>query len=129
MSNFPTKTLLSIDDEESILFIIQAGLSMTTGWRVLTATSGEDGLIKAQNNRLDAIILDAQMPNMDGIATLHQLRKHPETQRIPVVFLTATPQRIAYIQEEDLGVRGILAKPFDPITLAHQVANTLGWQP
>lgn len=102
---------------------------MTTGWRVLTATSGEDGLIKAQNNRLDAIILDAQMPNMDGIATLHQLRKHPETQRIPVVFLTATPQRIAYIQEEDLGVRGILAKPFDPITLAHQVANTLGWQP
>lgn len=127
MVTLPQKTLLSIDDDENILLVIQASLQLTPGWVVLTANSGQQGLETAQNNCLDAILLDGQMPDIDGIATLQRLRAHPKTQHIPVIFLTATPNMIEPLQTAELGVRAILTKPFEPIALSHQVALALDW--
>ncbi|MEM9148872.1 MAG: hypothetical protein AAGB19_00165 [Cyanobacteria bacterium P01_F01_bin.3] len=60
-------------------------------------------------------------------ATPHRLRQHRLTQEIPVVFLTATPSLLEPLHAAELGVRGIVAKPFEPETLASQLADVFGW--
>ncbi len=127
MTILPTKTLLTIDDNEDILRLIKISLELTAGWTVFTAESGHDGLKQAQTKPLDAILLDAQMPRLTGMETLHHLRQHRLTQEIPVVFLTATPSLLGSFHATDLGVRGIVAKPFEPETLASQLVDVFGW--
>ena len=67
------------------------------------------------------------MPDMDGPSTLAQLQADPLTRDIPVVFLTAKAQSADRNRLAQLGAAGILTKPFDPLKLATEVANTLHW--
>jgi two-component system, OmpR family, alkaline phosphatase synthesis response regulator PhoP len=67
------------------------------------------------------------MPGMDGPATLAALRADPVTSEIPVVFLTAKVQASERSRLEGLGVAGVVAKPFDPMTLAQEISAALGW--
>jgi CheY-like chemotaxis protein len=67
------------------------------------------------------------MPGMDGPTTFRELRKNPVTARIPVVLLTAKVQSNDQRRFADLGVEAILLKPFDPLTLATQISDVLGW--
>lgn len=117
--------ILVIDDEERIQEVIQISLEILNGWEVLTASSGREGLIKAQNQKPDAILLDVSMPQMDGFATLEQLRSNRATQAIPVIFLTAKVQLADRQQFAKLGMAGVITKPFDPLTLAEQVTAAL----
>ena len=94
---------------------------------MVTAANGRDGLTAARTEQPDAILLDVMMPDMDGPATLAELRADPATRDIPVVFLTAKTQTAERTRLAQLGAAGILTKPFDPLKLAGQVADTLRW--
>jgi CheY-like chemotaxis protein len=102
---------------------------MVGGWDVIAARSGSEGLIEARAEMPDAILLDVMMPDMDGPSTFQRLQSDSVTQGIPVIFLTAKVQAAEVRRFTDLGVSGVIAKPFDPLTLAQQVADTLGWAP
>ena len=113
-----SKVLLSIDDDEIVLAIIKTTLRIT---------SGQDGLCKAITQPLDAILLDVDMPNFNGIETLHALRINPVTLNIPVIFLTSSYERIATLSPTQLGFSGVLNKPFDPLILAKKITTVLEW--
>lgn len=93
----------------------------------MTAACGSEGLIKAETQQPDAILLDVMMPEMDGPTTFQKLQANPSTQDIPVVFLTAKVQAAEQRRFAELGVKAVLTKPFDPLKLATQVAKALDW--
>jgi CheY-like chemotaxis protein len=120
------KRILVIDDEERIQEVVQTCLEILSGWEVLTVGSGEEGLLKAKTQQLDAILLDISLPEMDGLAIFQRLQENPATQSIPVVLLTAKVQPADRAKFSQLGVAGVIIKPFDPMQLASQVASALG---
>jgi CheY-like chemotaxis protein len=71
------------------------------------------------------ILCDVMMPGMDGPATLARLRESPQTVNTPVVFMTARGQAHEIEHFKSLGAVGVIAKPFDPMTLAESVRNHL----
>ena len=123
----PDKRVLVIDDEEDIREIAQDSLEIMGGYEVLTASSGTEGLTDARAQQPDVILLDMMMPGMDGFATFQRLQDDAATQDIPVILLTAKVQASDQLRFAELGVAGVIAKPFDPISLANQVAQILGW--
>jgi CheY-like chemotaxis protein len=122
-----TRRILIIDDEEDIRQVAGLSLETVAGWEVFLANSGLQGMERAEQERPDAILLDVMMPTMDGPTTFLQLQKNPNTASIPVILLTAKVQGSDQRRFAELGVAGILFKPFDPLTLSSQVSQTLGW--
>jgi CheY-like chemotaxis protein len=121
------KRILVIDDEQRIQEVVQACLEILSNWEVITVGSGAEGLNQAQNQKLDAILLDVSLPEMDGITIFQQLQAHPTTQAIPVLLLTAKVQPQDKEQFAQLGIAGVITKPFDPVQLPFQIAQVLGW--
>jgi len=121
------KRILVIDDAEDIREVAQISLQVVGGWEVLTASSGQEGVAKAIAEQPDAILLDVMMPDQDGPTTFQQLQANSATQHIPVILLTAKALASDRQMFADLGVVSIIAKPFEPIYLAGQVAQILGW--
>jgi CheY-like chemotaxis protein len=122
------KQILLIDDETNLALVIQICLQKLGGWTVIVAESGAEGLRKAQTQQPDAILLDVMMPDLDGLAVMERLRANPRTQHIPVILLTAKIQSAHQNEYAQLDIAGVLAKPFNPMELAPQVATLLGWQ-
>jgi CheY-like chemotaxis protein len=122
-----SRKILLVDDEDDIREVAQMSLEMTAGWEVVTAASGAEALRMAAAERPDAILLDVMMPGMDGPATARELKAGAATAEIPIVLLTAKVQAADRRRFDGLGVAGILSKPFDPMTLADEVAGVLGW--
>jgi CheY-like chemotaxis protein len=125
MITMTAKQILVIDDEEDIRKLIQTCLEIMGGWQVLTAPSGREGLLLAQSTQPDAILLDVMMPDIDGPATFQQLQANPATKDIPVILLTARGQAAEHRQFAQMGVTGVIKKPFNPHKLADQVATAL----
>jgi CheY-like chemotaxis protein len=123
-----TKRILVIDDEDDIREVAQIGLEMVANWQVITASSGAEGVVKAKAQQPDAILLDVMMPDMDGPTTFRQLQSDPATQHIPVLLLTAKVQSADRRQFADLGVKGVIAKPFDPLKLPEEMTRLLDWR-
>jgi CheY-like chemotaxis protein len=121
------KRILLIDDEEAIQIVAKLGLEMEAGWEVLTASSGSEGIVKAEQEQPDAIVLDVMMPTMDGIATFKQLQANEHTRSIPVILLTAKAQEAEQRQFKKIGVAGVITKPFNSLTLARQISERLHW--
>ena len=120
--------VLIIDDEDDIREVAALSLESVAGWEVVVADSGMQGLARAIEHQPDAILLDVMMPGMDGPSTFLELRRNPATARIPVLLLTAKVQSTDQRRFADLGVEGVLFKPFDPLTLHSKIADTLGWK-
>lgn len=120
--------ILIIDDEDDIREVAALSLESVAGWEVIVAGSGAQGLARALEHQPDAILLDVMMPGMDGPTTFRELRKNPGTSKIPVLLLTAKVQSSDQRRFADLGVNGVLFKPFDPLTLHTQIAAVLGWK-
>jgi CheY-like chemotaxis protein len=121
------KRILVIDNEPYIQEVTQISLETVAGWEVLTAGSGKEGLVVAAREQPDAILLDVMMPDMDGPTTFQQLQNSPSTRQIPVILLTAKVQDSDRRRYEAMGMATTIAKPFDPLCLARQVAEALGW--
>ncbi len=117
-----------IDDDDGVREIIQISLEAATGWEVIPAASGPEGIEKAIAQQPDAILLDMIMPGMDGMATYQGLQSHPLTQPIPTIFLTAKAKNSEKQQFiDDLGVTGVITKPFDTMGLVRQICVLLQW--
>ena len=123
------RRILIIDDEEDIREVAALSLEATAGWEVLTASSGAEGIRVAADSSPapDAILMDVMMPEMDGPTTFRQMQQNPALVRIPVLLLTAKVQGVDQRRFAGLGFAGVLFKPFDPLTLAAQVSQKLGW--
>ncbi|MFN6463550.1 MAG: response regulator [Nostoc sp. DedVER02] len=119
------RNILIVDDEEDVRAIAKLGLEMAAGWNVLTASSGQEALKVAATHKPDVILLDMMMPDMDGRATLQQLKANPATKKIPVILLTAKLQQSDRESFADLNVAAIFAKPFRPLKLAEQISEVL----
>lgn len=121
------RRILIIDDEDDIREVAALSLETTAGWSVCTATCGSEGIDKALAEQPDAILMDVMMPAMDGPTTFRTMQQTPGIEHIPVVLLTAKVQGVDQRRFAGLGVSGVLFKPFDPLTLANQMAIALGW--
>jgi CheY-like chemotaxis protein len=122
------KRILVIDDEDGIREIIQICLEAAAGWEVVTAASGSEGLAMAQSTQPDAILLDVMMPDMDGPTTFRQLQANPATWHIPTILLTAKAKISEQQQFIDLGVTGVITKPFKAQDLVSQIRGILNWK-
>jgi CheY-like chemotaxis protein len=122
-----TKHILVVDNEQYIQEIAKICLETVASWKVETASSGKEGIIKAETYQPDAILLDVMMPNMDGIATFERLQANPLTKAIPVILLTAKIQASDRRRYTQMGMISAIAKPFNPLELATEVARALGW--
>ncbi|MBI4249285.1 MAG: response regulator [Elusimicrobia bacterium] len=105
------KPLLIVDDESDIRESLHATLSMT-GYQVLTAASGEEGLAKAQKDIPDLIILDVMLPHMSGFDVCRKLKSSPATKHIPVILLTALQDVEDKVQGLEAGADDFIPKPF-----------------
>lgn len=122
-----SKRILVIDDEEDIREVVCLALEEFGGWHTDGAGSGLEGIQKALAGPWDGILLDVSMPDMDGVAVYDQLQANPRTQAIPVILLTAKVLPADRDRFASLGVVGVIAKPFDPVTVWQNGAQLLGW--
>ena len=118
--------VLHVDDEPDIREIVELSLGLDPDFTVRSCGSGGDALAAAASWSPDLILLDVMMPMMDGPTTLTHLRQSPKTADIPVVFMTARAQPRELEHFVSLGAEGVIAKPFDPMTLAAVVRNYVG---
>lgn len=121
-----TKCVLIVDDEPDVRAIIKMGLEMSAGWQILTASSGAEALTIAAAHQPDVILLDVMMPEMDGYATLQQLKANSATRAIPVILTTAKVHASDQEQFADLDVLAVFTKPFRPLNLAQEITSILG---
>jgi CheY-like chemotaxis protein len=125
------RCVLIIDDEDDIREVAALSLEAVAGWKILTASSGAEGIAIAANTpadaKPDAILMDVMMPEVDGPTTFGKMQQNPTIADIPVLLLTAKVQGVDQRRFANLGVTAVLFKPFDPLTLAQQISNALGW--
>jgi CheY-like chemotaxis protein len=120
--------ILVVDDDEAIREVVRIGLEVVTRWRVDVASNGAEAVAMCHADPPDAVLLDVMMPMMDGPTTFARLQDDPRTRSVPVILLTAKVQPAERRRYDDLAVAGVLAKPFDPMTLPDQIAGLLGWR-
>lgn len=114
------------DDDPDIRAIGEMSLRDVGGWDVRCVGDGLSALVAARDDRPDLILLDIMMPNLDGPGTFEKLRADPECASIPVVFMTAKAQPHELRGYTELGAAGVIAKPFDPLTLPDQIRALVG---
>ena len=114
----PLKKILMIEDDLDIQAVARLALEMLGGFTVETCSRGRDALAAAPVFGPDLILLDVMMPGMDGPETLRHLRTLPQTQGVPVVFMTAKVMPHEVDQYKTLGALEVIRKPFNPMTLA-----------
>lgn len=100
-------------------------LELDPEFEVRVCASGEEALGVAAEWRPALILLDVMMPRMDGPATFAKLKEQPETAQTPVVFITARTQAKEVEGFKALGARGVIGKPFDPLSLSARVREHL----
>ena len=113
--------ILIVDDDSDLRTIISLALHQVGGFTVHVCQSGREALASAPAWKPDLIILDILMPDMDGWQTLTALRAVPQTASTPIIMLTATPPANQLRPDQRQHMLGLIAKPFDPLTLATQV--------
>ena len=121
------KRILLVDDEPDIREVAQVSLETTTDWEIETAGSAREALAKIEAGGIDGVLLDVMMPDMDGPTLFRKLRSAHATRKLPVVLLTAKVQPSDKARFDEMGVAGVIPKPFDPLRLAEQIAEILEW--
>jgi CheY-like chemotaxis protein len=114
--------ILAADDEADVRLLLELALTMHPDLSVTIVSSGRDAVDRAVAERFDLIVLDGLMPDLDGAATCRLLKSDPRTATVPVVFLTALTSDSARAELREAGAAGFVAKPFDPFTIATDLA-------
>jgi len=120
-----TASILTVDDSPSIRVAIKIALT-NAGYTVTEAANGAEGIEKAQAAAFDMIITDLNMPVMDGLTMIEEMRKLPSLMGVPIVFLTTESDAGLKERAKAAGATGWLTKPFDPDTLARLAKKVLG---
>lgn len=124
-----SRRVLLVDDDADIRFIAEIALARVGGLAVALAASAEEARARLAADPLpDALLLDVTMPVCDGPTLFAELRKSARFDTLPVIFLTARTTLDDVQGYLALGAAGVVAKPFDPMTLARQVGEILGWR-
>ena len=119
-----THRILVVDDEPDITALVAYHLARA-GYRVSTATNGQDALKSARDERPDVVVLDLMLPGVSGYEVLRELRKQKDTADIGVILLTARREEADRIKGLSLGADDYLTKPFSPQELTLRVAAVL----
>ena len=126
------KKILIVDDEPSILDLVRFTLE-DADVRVVEASDGAEALALARRIKPDLILLDVQMPRLNGLEVCRQLRREPALARTPIVMLTAAGQEADRARGREAGADEYLTKPFSPLALLALVEalvpETRSWRP
>lgn len=114
------KTLLIVDDSASMRQLVTFALK-GAGYDVIAAVHGKDALSKLAGAKVDMVVTDLNMPEMDGITLIKQLRSSPATKFTPVVMLTTESQEAKKTEGKQAGASGWIVKPFTPDQLIETV--------
>ena len=122
MSN---KRVLVADDEVHILDVVSYKLQ-NAGLEVITARDGQEALEQARAELPDLIVIDYQMPALNGLEVCLQLREEQATSRIPVIMLTARGLDVEQSELDRANISAVIAKPFSPREVLGRVEELLG---
>jgi two-component system KDP operon response regulator KdpE len=117
----PKKTILVVDDEVRMVRFVKMNLDLE-GYLTLEANNGMQALEKVRDHQPDLVLLDVEMPGMDGFETLRRIREVSET---PVIMLTVRADEEDRIKGLDLGADDYVTKPFSPRELASRIRAVL----
>jgi two-component system chemotaxis response regulator CheY len=118
------KTILSVDDSATIRQMVAFTLR-TAGYDVIEAKDGKDALRNVERP-LAMVITDLNMPTMDGISLIRELRSHPKTKYVPIVVLTTESEPAKKQEARSAGATAWIVKPFRPEQLTAVVQKVLG---
>lgn len=107
-----SKKIMTVDDSSSVRQMVKFALS-DAGYEVLEANDGKDALQKLQG-QVDMIITDLNMPNMDGIELIKQVRANSQYKFLPIVMLTTESEESKKAEGKQAGATGWIVKPFKP---------------
>ena len=113
--------VMLVEDDSDIRTVAGMALEMVGGLNILACESGAQALEMVAGFAPQLVLLDVMMPGMNGPEVLQALRQRADTAAIPVIFLTAKVQEGAIAKLRALGALDVIAKPFDPMTLAATV--------
>ncbi len=116
--------ILIVDDEPDYITAIQCRLEWSH-YDVITASNGQEGLEKVTSERPDLVLLDTNMPVMNGHEVLERLKQHQELKNIPVIMVTALCEAQDVAKASSYGVVDYVAKPFDFSDLVEKIAKAL----
>lgn len=119
------KKILTVDDSASIRQMVKLTLA-NAGYDVVEAGNGSEGLSKAQGTALDMIVTDLNMPVMDGLALIREVRKLPACRGIPILFVTTESDEAMKKEAKAAGATGWITKPFRQDQLVALVKKVLG---
>lgn len=120
-----SKTVLSVDDSKSIRDMIDFTLR-PHGYEVIGAGDGVEGLAALAAQKVDLVVCDLNMPNMNGIEMIRKLRDDRAHDGLPVVMLTTEAQKEKMKEAKEAGATGWIVKPFDEAKLVSVVARLIG---
>ena len=118
-------TILTVDDTASMRQMISFTLN-SVGHEVTQACDGKEALQLLQGRKIDLVIADVNMPNMDGITLVKNLREQPDYKFTPILMLTTESQESRRQQGKVAGATGWIVKPFNPEQLLNVVKKVLG---
>lgn len=119
-----SKTILIVDDSLSIRQLVKAALT-TQGYAVIDACDGVDALNKLSGQKVNLVISDVNMPNMDGITFLKELKNKTEHKFTPVIMLTTENQEAKKKEGQAAGAKAWIVKPFQPPQLLAAVEKLI----
>ncbi|MBK1721348.1 response regulator [Thiocystis violacea] len=116
------KTILIVDDSASLRSVVGIALK-GAGYDVIEASDGRDALAKLNGKKVHLIVSDVNMPNMDGITLVRELKKLPNYKFTPIMMLTTESQPEKKAAARDAGAKAWLVKPFQPTMLLDAVSK------
>ncbi len=117
-------TILAVDDSASMRQMVTFTLK-GAGYDVIEAIDGQDALDKAKGSRPDVVLTDVNMPNMDGITLIRELRKLPSYKYTPMLMLTTETAGDKKAEGKSAGATGWLVKPFNPDQLLATIKKVM----
>jgi two-component system, chemotaxis family, chemotaxis protein CheY len=120
-----SKTIITVDDSASVRQMVSFTLK-EAGYDVIEACDGKDALSKISNSPLHLIVTDLNMPNMDGIELIKNVRSNPAHKFVPIIMLTTESQETKKMEGKAAGATGWIIKPFKPEQLLAVIKKVIG---
>ena len=118
------KKILIVDDSESVRMIARIALR-EQGYEVVEAGNGVEALQKLEGDRVHLVVSDVNMPQMDGITLLKQIKAHPKHKFMPIIMLTTEAGQDKKDEGRAAGAKAWITKPFQPNVLVDAVAKLM----
>ncbi len=119
-----SKTILVVDDSSSLRAVVSIALK-GAGYATIEACDGKDALAKLTGQKINLVISDVNMPNMDGITFVRELKKLPSYKFTPVIMLTTESQEGKKKEGQEAGAKAWVVKPFQPAQMLEAVSKLI----